>query len=340
MYEPETLSCSFESSATPFMVDYAAAADLPRPGNDTQQILAAIHFSPDGEQPPNLPDHSISVCARPLGEFDTEIWRSPQPVSQGCEQQIVFRHNEEVLVGCLREPELDCADLEAAAFRAYQQLYNFTRESGYTYPLRTWNWFPAINRIDGELERYRSFCVGRHRALEATATKHLSAASAIGTQAGDLLIYFLAARAPGKQVENPRQVSAFRYPARYSPKSPSFSRAVVKRWNECAHLYISGTASIVGHESQHTDTLAQLDESLLNLNALIRQADRQHGIGIDSVAQLSRLRVYLRHIEDQAAVQQHLTTILGDRNPTLLLMGDICRSDLRLEIEGFYAGDQ
>lgn len=339
MFNPDRHNRSFVHCASPFTVEYAATADPHAQEHDPQHLLAAIHYSELGEQPAGVPA-CICVRARPLNECNTEFWHSAQPVSQGCERGIVFRHNEQVLVGHLRVPEQECADLETAAYLAYCNLYTFTQESDYTYPLRIWNWFPAINRVDGELERYQSFCRGRHRALASLETMHLPAASAIGTHAGELLIYFLAARTPGAQVENPRQVSAFRYPARYSPKSPSFSRAVVKHWDATPHLYISGTASIVGHETRHTDTLAQLDESLHNLDALIRHADDQHGIGIRSAAQLNRLKCYVRHSQERAVVQECLAEKLDTQSSVLLLEGDICRANLRLEIEGIYTGDK
>ena len=123
-----------------------------------------------------------------------------------------------------------------------------------------------------------AFCAGRHQALVAELTEfetHLPAACAIGTDEPGLRLYALAGRTAGIQIENPRQTSAFHYPRQYGPRSPSFSRAVLKAWEERHHhLYISGTASIVGHASQHVDLMAQLDETLFNLRALLAQANR------------------------------------------------------------------
>jgi chorismate lyase/3-hydroxybenzoate synthase len=167
--------------------------------------------------------------------------------------------------------------------------------------------------------------------------RDLPAATAIGGQGRGLVIYFLAARSPGLQIENPRQVSAFRYPERYSPRSPSFSRATLKHWGRDRHLYISGTASIVGHESRHVDEpLAQLDEILENLQALIEAANRVEPIGIDSPAGLSLLKVYLREPGLLAPVRDQLAQTLDDGPRVIYLLGDICRKELALEIEALY----
>src|SRR3546814_12468443 len=57
----------------------------------------------------------------------------------------------------------------------------------------------------------------------------LPAATAIGRcdDARVVQVYWLAARTPGMPVENPRQVSAYRYPRQYGPQQPSFARAML-----------------------------------------------------------------------------------------------------------------
>src|SRR6185312_12015184 len=56
----------------------------------------------------------------------------------------------------------------------------------------------------------------------------LSAATAIGHHGpeGLLQVYALCAAQPGQALENPRQVSAWKYPRRYGPTAPSFARAM------------------------------------------------------------------------------------------------------------------
>ena len=151
-----------------------------------------------------------------------------------------------------------------------------------------------------------------------------------------MLIYALASRTPGIQVENPRQVSAFRYPPQYGPKSPSFSRAMLKDWGAGGwHLYISGTASILGHATVHAnDVLAQTQETLHNLEALVETANRQ----TQAALRMSLLKVYVRDQTDPAVLRELIAARFGRETPTLLLQADICRRDLLVEIEGIAFG--
>ena len=120
--------------------------------------------------------------------------------------------------------------IAAASEAGYRHILSAIRALGYPYLVRIWNYFPRINVESDGLERYRAFCVGPD-----CCRLDIALASAAGQ------------RAPPVPVENPRQVSAYRYPALYGPRSPLFSRAVVKQWARSTQLYISGTASVVGH---------------------------------------------------------------------------------------------
>src|SRR4029077_5387998 len=136
---------------------------------------------------------------------------------------------------------------------------------GYGHLLRVWNYFPHINDDADGVERYVRFNAGRHDAFaakgRATATD-APAACALGSRGTDLVIYFLAAKRAGQQIENPRQVSAFRYPPQYGPRSPPFAGAMLARPTGKPLLFVSGTASIVGHETlHHGDAAAQAAET-------------------------------------------------------------------------------
>ena len=207
-------------------------------------------------------------------------------------------------------------------------------ELGYPHVWRMWNFFADINGSEAGLERYRAFCRGRHRALSAMLPRFeqsLAAASAIGTPVPGIVVCFLAAAMPAEQVENPRQVSAFHYPRRYGPKSPSFSRAVLKQWaSGSAHLFISGTASIVGDESRHVGHFdGQLAEALDNVEALLAVAETRTAAPLRPAV----LRFYLRDAGQADLVHQAAARRFG-AVPVLLLGGEICRGDLLLEVEG------
>jgi len=101
-------------------------------------------------------------------------------------------------------------------------------------------------------------------------------------------------------------------------------------------LLASGTASIVGHVSQHAgDVVAQLHESLSNLKVLLCEAETCSGLRF-ALSKPEALRVYLRDPADLAT----LRTVLAQRMPldrVLFLHGDICRRELLVELEGVFA---
>ena len=207
----------------------------------------------------------------------------------------------------------------------------------YPYLLRVWNYVPDINRDSHGTERYRLFNAARQQALEACGrplTGKVPAASALGAAAGSPLVaYFLAARTAPAFVENPRQVSAYHYPRRYGAHSPVFSRATLQRQNGSLMLFISGTASIVGHRSIHVgDTAAQTRETLTNIAALLEEANRVERAACFSLGSLA-CKVYVRRPADLATIRAELSKALEPAAKVIYLQADICRQDLLVEIE-------
>jgi chorismate lyase/3-hydroxybenzoate synthase len=217
----------------------------------------------------------------------------------------------------------DEACLECGTRNVYEALF---RAAGDFHLIRVWNHIAGLNDGDGDTERYRRFCIGRHDAFAAAGwtKQRFPSASGVGMRSGSLAVYALAADDAGVQVENPRQVSAYDYPREYGPRSPSFARATVA----AGLLLTAGTSSVVGHRSVHGDDVqAQLDETLVNLDAVARAA------GAPGLATFDRMKVYLRRRSDYAAVAARLERELP-RAQKLFLESDICRNDLLVEIEG------
>jgi chorismate lyase/3-hydroxybenzoate synthase len=302
----------------------------------TEHVLAVIHFSAEPQM-----DAADGLSWRVnlptlLASGDTvEVWCSQTPVQYGRDQTVAFSRNEQVLVAQTWVDEVDHKDLDAIAYEAYQRLIAFVRFQGYPYLLRAWNYFSNLHKKSQGLERYQAFCQGRYRALKETLSEfqmRLPAASVIGTQTPGLLIYCLAAKQPGQQVENPRQTSAYRYPPQYGPKSPSFSRSILKTWAmHHHHLYISGTASIVGHRTRHSgDTAAQLYETFNNLTTLLEAANRY----VVYPFRLVLLKFYVCHAADAERLRYIALNHFGSHVPMLFLEGTICREELLVEVEG------
>ncbi|MCR6625936.1 MAG: pteridine-dependent deoxygenase [Pseudoxanthomonas sp.] len=286
----------------------------------------------------------LRVPLSPLREAAApyEVWRASGPVTTGRDGAVRYSHDGTLLFGVVEWEEPEGGILHASA-QAYAAMAAFWRDSGYPHLLRIWNYFDAITDGDGDAERYRQFCVGRVQGLGDVDTRVLPAATAIGSKEARsrdgrrvLQVYWLAAREPGLPLENPRQVSAYRYPREYGPQSPSFARALLPP-STSMPLLLSGTASIVGHASQHADSLrAQLDETLTNLDSLLGAA-RTHAPGLPPhLDPSSRLKVYVSDAADADAVAAQLEARLGTRVPWLMLHADVCRRELLVEIEGMH----
>lgn len=270
-----------------------------------------------------------------LAPASPEVWVGTAPAAARTHEGIGYASDGTWLMGELHIGAPDSENIEDAAFSAYQRLLAFNAASGYPHLLRVWNYLDRLNEGEGDAERYRRFCVGRHRAIALPGfEKRLPAATVIGSVEPGLFISFLAGRQPGLQVENPRQTSAFRYPRDYGPISPSFSRATLIGRN----LLVSGTASVVGHLTRHPhDVLAQCGEMLANVDALLAHARDQHFRDTPGAWTPQALRLYLRHDADLPRVLPQIHAAFGSATPIRLLRGDISRSDLMLEIEGVWA---
>jgi chorismate lyase / 3-hydroxybenzoate synthase len=160
------------------------------------------------------------------------------------------------------------------------------------------------------------------------------AASAVGSPAGSpISIYFLAARQPPKMIENPRQTSAYHYPPKFGRHSPIFSRACLLSESAGTNLFVSGTSSIVGHETiHHGDVAAQTRETMANINVLVEEANRVVGSARYSLDGL-KFKVYVRQPSDFSAIEGALAGSLPSSTPIVYLQADVCREDLLVEIE-------
>lgn len=297
-----------------------------------QPVLALLRF---GGAPSEARDKAGLVIDVGLDRLDAnpascslQRWFARGRVRTGELEGVRYAHDDAMLFAALELDERDTGGLETASERAYAQLRSFQQQTPFAHLLRVWNYFDAINEGDGVQERYQRFCVGRARGLGETPPLICPAATAIGRRrpTRTVQMFWIAERAAPTAIENPRQVSAYRYPKQYSPVSPGFSRAT--RSAEGA-LFISGTASIVGHASMHhDDALEQLEETLRNLNALTAHADR----GWNAPSGPMLLKVYVRDPASFGAIRERVSTAYPD-SPALYLAGDVCRRELLVEIE-------
>ena len=221
-------------------------------------------------------------------------------------------------------------DFEQVTETAYNELLSFIEASPHVNLVRFWNYIPHINHGAGDGENYKRFCTGRLRAFTAhnMQDEQFPAASAVGHYLDGITVYALTSSEQPVYHANPRQVDAFNYPRQYGPSSPSFARACTIELADQRLCFISGTASILGHDTVHKDDLRlQLYTTNDNILYLLQET------GFDANS-IQTLRVYLRHPNDY----QECRTIVEELFPNTTAIythADICRSDLLVEIECF-----
>jgi enamine deaminase RidA (YjgF/YER057c/UK114 family) len=353
-------------SAAVLKLDYMPAAALrAQPEQSWHDVLGVVGYTQlplAQEADPPVPV-AASMTPALFSPDLCEVWRV-QGISAGTRLEngayrsraepgarVRYRYCEELVFGAVMLDEArfvaetavpagehtHATALERATLACYGQIFEILRESGHGHLIRVWNYLPEINgEAEGD-ERYRQFNGARQRAFRASGRPVLGnvpAASALGSPAGSpLSIYFLASREAPVLIENPRQTSAYHYPPQYGAHSPSFSRACVLARSRGTNLFVSGTSSIVGHESLHAgDVVAQTQETLANIEALLAQANRIVGEPRYSLERL-KLKVYVRRPEDLALIERTLGAAVQPHAPIVYLRADVCRTDLLVEIE-------
>lgn len=306
---------------------------------------AALAGAPDT---PAWPEQRLRMpCERGASAAWREAWVSDGPLQQGRDGDLHWRGDGELLYGLIEfdEPEPGAPEpgqrLRERTREAYLRLFALLGARGTPHLWRVWNYMADITGDQQGLERYRWFNLGRHdayAALGAVAAAQMPAASALGwTGPGPLSIAFLAGRRPPRPIENPRQVSAFQYPDDYGPRPPLFARAALAESGRHEWLLVSGTASIVGHQTMHAgDVVAQCEETARNLHAVLDEANRATRTAGHRADALSH-RVYVRHAADFSVVRRALERCLGGAELTLV-QADVCRPDLLVEVESVAHG--
>ena len=278
--------------------------------------------------------HTVPVPLQILRGSPNEHWTAAEhcePVEHG---PVSGHADGHWLFGQLVVNDLLGEQLEQRVAAAYAELYQAIDALGYPHMLRVWNYMSCINQGAGDSEVYKRFCVGRAQGIaQRVRGSGYPAATAIGgaDDANALYISFVAGKQAGEALENPRQVSAYHYPRQYGPRSPSFARGYVVTSGGQRVLLASGTASVAGHETKWPgDVAAQIGESVINLRELVAAADG------DFANTRPILRVYLRDAGDLEATERALQPLLPSGASYVLLRGDICRSDLLVEIDGVF----
>ncbi len=327
------------------------AAFLKQPAQWKNSVLGTFCFSADADASRLHAGMEVPCLCVPMRRLDAadsvcEVWHGSGQLTQGRRGAIQYRHDDEVLFGVIALPETMFAagaggtPLQQATESAYRQIFALLEALRYPHLFRCWNYIANINTHSFGLERYHQFNLGRQEAFLAQGRDvvgNVPAACALGTAEGSLTIAFFAGRMAPLNIENPRQISAYQYPQQYGPRSPTFSRASLVRLGQDEVLFVSGTASIVGHATLHAaDVVAQTRETMANISAVLTAANRlasQPGFDLASL----HYKVYVRNPGDLAQIRAELARCVGDALQAVYLQADVCRQELLLEIEAIAA---
>lgn len=334
----------FASALTVHYVESGRGAVGDSAARDTVLGVAAYASPPAVRAADVFPRVAVGLVPLPLERITTvaEIWEARTPMAVGRHGRVHCRHGGGWLYGCVQVPEIASGPrrrdaLHAAVMTAYGEMFDCLHAQGLQRAVRIWNFLADINRdVDG-VERYQVFNEARQHAFAAAAEqlrRDVPAASALGTPSGQpFTLYFIASDTPGTPLENPRQVAAYDYPPDYGTFSPTFARAALARGPDGPVLFVSGTASIVGHRTLHAgDAAAQTRETVANLAAVVQAANGHVGSTRFDLQHLA-LKVYVRHAADHPLVAAELERLAQPRRAPVYLQADICRSDLLVEIE-------
>jgi len=283
-----------------------------------------------------------SICA---------VWQGSDSPKADQYEAINYRYDNNLLFGVITLSETmfdtntDKTPIQLATECAYSQIFSLIDKLSFPYLFRIWNYIADINYQSFGLERYVQFNLGRQDAFIShgrDVVGNVPAACALGFESlsdkaipnkDSLMISFLAGRVEPQCIENHRQISAYQYPQQYGLRSPTFSRASLVRVGLDDVLFISGTASIVGHTTLHAgDVIAQTRETMENIKIILAEANQRMSHTKFELSDLS-YTVYIRHREDIENIRNELTFCIGDKLKAIYLQANVCRKDLLLEIE-------
>lgn len=265
-----------------------------------------------------------------------EVWLSSNPIDRGDMNHVVWAcDGNDLIASCEMEGS---KPLRETVVSAYESILSAVEAFEGFSICRIWNYMHDINGYDPDfdgknrMERYWDFNRSRLYVFsQFAACERYPAASAIGVT-GQNYLYLHATKDVVNYFENPRQISAFEYPDQYGPASPSFSRATLVTGPSEKLIHISGTASIVGHETLFVGNIdGQLDTIFDNITLLLESISAT--AESDEAVELLLIKIYVRVVSTLTHIRARVEAQYPGV-PKRYLRGDICRKDLLVEIEG------
>ena len=285
--------------------------------------LAAIALQRDA------PQDTIKTNLNPIRQtYPFENWYARQAIERGQYRRLSYTYNDAVLFGYTPIYQQHIGEDLVAI---YQDIAELLQAEHYVL-LRAWHYLPQLSQAAD----YQIFCNARAQAFTALKPNCYCAATVIGTDSDCGVVYFIATRKAGITVNNPRQTLPHLYPKHYVEPAPMFARATLKQWGSDYHLYISGTAAIVGHASLHKgDADAQLGEVLHNVETLLDEASQSSKMQLKN---LQHIKLYAdKSVADD--ITPLVDKYLARQTSLQIFEGQMCRPELLVEMEAMVVSD-
>lgn len=264
-----------------------------------------------------------------------------------------YNNNKYLVSGGLqmktRSTDLQKQSMES--FRLMKGILN-GESMDFSHIFRQWNYIESITGTVSNSQRYQIFNDVRSLFYsESDFVQGYPAATGIGMNTGGVIIDFIAAvHNQVWPVKNPEQVDAHKYSDEvladneFSDKlkrtTPKFERAKAIALEKDILLYISGTAAIKGQQSMaQNDAYQQTLETIDNIEQLTDFKNlTSHHIPVTDPSSIepAYFRIYIKTSADLPGVRSAFESRFGKMNNVLYLIGDICRAELLMEIEGTY----
>lgn len=269
---------------------------------------------------------------------------------------IQSQHSKMIISGGLSF-DIESTDISLQSHKSFDIMNGILQAEGCDFSdvIRQWNY---IENITGFTENGK--CKGQHYQIfnnirsrfykDSNFIHGYPASTGIGTYSGGVVIDFFAMK--GKEnlkiypVKNPAQTDAYNYTQdvlfsddklpKHDKNTPKFERALLITENNSATLFVSGTAAIKGeHTIPDSDAGIQTRITLENIGILSgNQNLGSHGLLLPyKKKKISLLRVYVKEESDIPSVEKIIAETHGNC-PCLVIQSDICRSNLKVEIEG------
>lgn len=298
---------------------------LPKEKN---KLISIISFNENLEYTNNILSVGMPEVS---GKKLYEIWEVEDKITRSTYNNINISKNKDCLFGSIIiDNRGSYEEIKLAIQKKYSDFFEISNKNNMSI-VKIWHYLPELLKLYvNNKTNYSLLCESREELYRKFyKNSDYPAATVIGIEGNKILIYFLAVSCETyKVVENKRQVSSYDYPQNIFSEKPMFSRAVIFSFknNTKRKIMISGTASIKGYQSVHKlNVVKQLDEALKNYRVFTKLENNPTNV----------CRIYLTkcQMKNISIVTKKLENFFG-KNQYILLQGDICRSELLIEIEG------